>query len=153
MVKKENVSVPKSTYYCEGCGWGYNSLEKAETCEAKVSDRIYVTGRGKEWIVGDVAMAEVHCGKNTGYRLVKIDHEYESHHTIRPFLIPIDGLGPLPIREIGEKDIDDEDWGDYTPMHMLTMNVRILNEKWTRQLLTIADTLQSSASKANMEEV
>ena len=142
MVKEENIVVdPEPRYICEGCGWSYTSRERAEECEGKTPDRIYVSGKAEAWVVGDVALAHVHCGKNTGYRLVKIDHEYETHHQVRPFLVPIDGLGPLPIREVGEKDIDDEDWGDYTPMHMIVMNIRIFNEKWTNQFLVIAEKL------------
>ena len=149
---KERTSDPITSYDCDKCGWPYSTREKAEECEAQILDRIYVSGKEKTWMPGDVAMMEVHCGENTGYRLVKIDHEYESKHQVRPFWVPIDGLGPLPVKEVIDYSDDSDDWMNYTGMHMLTMNARILNEKWTHQLLTIADTLRGLTSKVKTDE-
>ena len=150
MVKKKKTEDITHYYICEKCRWPYTTLEAAEKCEAKEPERTYVGGPGEKWKIGDIAFVEVHCGANSGYRLVQIDHEYERHHYERPFWVPIDGLGPLPIREVGETDGDD--WMDYTPMHMLTMNAHVLDEKRIQQLLTIASVLQSSAPTANEVE-
>lgn len=132
---KEHTSKSK-TYYCDKCGWPYSTREGAEACEAKEPERIYVDGAAEEWKSGDIALKEFSRGR---YRLILVDHEYESHHRIYPFWVPVDDLGPLPIRE----DTADSDWGwEYTPMHIVHVGVRILNDKQKERLIHIGKVLE-----------
>lgn len=137
---KEHISEDK-TYYCDKCGWPHATRESAEACEAKEPERIYVSGPGEEWKPGDVAFTEIHCGNNSGYRLLCIDHEYESHHHVRPFWVPADGLGPLPIKERDEYE-EEDDWMNYTRMHMISMGARILDDEQRERLIHIGKVLE-----------
>lgn len=137
---KERISEDK-TYYCDKCGWPYGTRESAEACEAKEPERIYINGPGEEWKPGDIAFQDISCGKNSGYRLIRIDHEYESKHYIRPFWVPADGLGSLPIRERGEYE-EDDDWMNYTPMHMISIGAHILDSKRREDLIQIGKILE-----------
>lgn len=152
MVKVEKAE--DITYWCEKCRWPHATRESAEACEAKEPERIYVNGPGEDWKPGDIAFKRIHCGSNTGFRLIRIDHEYESNHYIRPFWIPVDGLGPLPIRteSLSEWEGDEEDWGNYTKMHMISMGADILNEKEIQALITIADVLRLSTQTTRKKE-
>ena len=131
----------EETFYCEKCNWPYSTEAEALACEQKEPERVSCDGpKWETWQVGDIALLDLYDRlPGGGLRLAKIDHEYESHHHIRPYFVPIDGLGDLPIAEPG----DDYELDEKTPMHSISLQAQVLDDEAKDRLIRIGKYLES----------